>query len=700
VKTSVETTSRCIITGGPLSGKTGAIVERVTALDKDARALVLSPSKSAIATLRERFALAKLTANLTIATTAEFAATLLPNLQTSNIRIVDDVEAEIHFAAAAEPLLALEWPEFAEETLDPEVPGLRSPQRFLESAFRLIRKLRDAHISPETFLKNARVGATGFYGKPPNLASADLLFYTKDTYRDSLNVTPAELQRQFKHETYLAKILARLYASYLERQREHGIYTERDVIAEATHLLKEGGKGSALSAAFVDEAQALTLGELLFLQALFGDELANVTFAGDPNGSTDAFRGARPDRVFATSPAERAASVELTNNSAPKLKPELFRAPDQENEARFIAETIAQRLRDGAKPNDIAVLFRSVHCVGIYEEALLARDIPVHVIGDLNLFEDPRALDALALLWNIHDTYRHEWLLRTLAAPAMALSDASLAVLCSPPPDAQTELFVPDEEQAPTVRPSGKDPQRATRLGENIITGAQDEQLTAIAQERVQRFRALRENWIAQRATLSLPDFARLVWSEGLARIGAAKSARKHGQLLLLRRLLDRMASFTEQHPQSEDLLGDFLREAEIRANSDLEISEDDSDGTGVRLMTIDAARGQHFPHVFIPNARPGAFPRWYVPDAFLYSPSLGMIAKENVGDAVASRTAKFSYYLYGTKARERYNEEERRAFHYAMSRATETLTVSAWDRATRGITAPEFYEELKAQQR
>jgi superfamily I DNA/RNA helicase len=116
-----------------------------------------------------------------------------------------------------------------------------------------------------------------------------------------------------------------------------------------------------------------------------------------------------------------------------------------------------------------------------------------------------------------------------------------------------------------------------------------------------------------------------------------------------------------------------------------------------VRLLSIDAARGREFDHVIIPRARAGSFPRWYAPDSFLYSPSLGMIAKENVGDARAARTAKFTYYMWRTKAREAYNKEERRAFVYAMRRAKKTVLVTANERPTRGVSAPEFLSELQA---
>ncbi|MEO6914009.1 MAG: 3'-5' exonuclease, partial [Candidatus Baltobacteraceae bacterium] len=119
--------------------------------------------------------------------------------------------------------------------------------------------------------------------------------------------------------------------------------------------------------------------------------------------------------------------------------------------------------------------------------------------------------------------------------------------------------------------------------------------------------------------------------------------------------------------------------------------------GDFVRLMSIDAARGREFDHVIIPNVRAGSFPRYYVPDSFLYSPSLGMIAKDNVGEATTSRTAKFSYYMFATKARERYNKEERRAFAYALARTRSTVLITASERATRGINTPEFLSEIQA---
>jgi superfamily I DNA/RNA helicase len=130
---------------------------------------------------------------------------------------------------------------------------------------------------------------------------------------------------------------------------------------------------------------------------------------------------------------------------------------------------------------------------------------------------------------------------------------------------------------------------------------------------------------------------------------------------------------------------------------SDLETCEPDAETVGfVQMLSIDAARGREFDRAIVANVHPGAFPLWYSPEAFLFSPRLGMIPKENVGDAHASRTAKFSYYMVRTKAAKHYYERERRAFAYAMSRARESVLVTASGRPTRGVTVPEFLEELR----
>jgi hypothetical protein len=72
------------------------------------------------------------------------------------------------------------------------------------------------------------------------------------------------------------------------------------------------------------------------------------------------------------------------------------------------------------------------------------------------------------------------------------------------------------------------------------------------------------------------------------------------------------------------------------------------------------------------------------------------MIPKENAGGGSAARTAKFSYYMHKSKARDKYNLGERRALVYALRRTEGNAYLTTSGKPTRGITAPEFFEELR----
>ncbi|MBV8283943.1 MAG: ATP-dependent helicase [Candidatus Eremiobacteraeota bacterium] len=665
------------IAGEPGSGKTYALQRR-------------------IALARERFPAA---APIVTGPSRRFDAIAFDVLAQAGIdvRRVDDPDASLLFARACEPLFALQWDEFSAAQLDPEIPGLRTPERFAESAFRLIRKLREANIAPDEFLSRSLRGATEFYAHPPNLANPALLAATKGIYHDSLDVTPHELQRQHRREVDLAKILAKLYEAYVELVRTTRLATGRDAVAEALEVLRAQPElAPALREkhrlAFVDDAEDLTPAELALLRGIFGESLSGVTLCGDPASAVSQVRLAAPDAAFATATTRIVLS---RHHRAATVPLQLHRARTERDEAAFVARHVAEWIAGGTPPDRIAILFRSVAGVEPFERALLELDIPAVVEGDANVFADRRALDALALLWNVYDPFRHDWLLRTLSGRALRLSDASLATLCAEPPNPQAPLFIVEDGPAPTTRPSRWDPKRDLRLGWNVVRGEQDAALSETARERLKSFRERRRRWMELAAAGSFDVFARTVWREGLAREGAPGSARARAQQIVLERLLARLHAFFAERPGAT--LGDALAYAESREATELESCEAyDGDGF-VRLCSVEAARGREFDFVAIAGAAAGTFPRWYSPDAFLFSPRLGMIPKENAGEGRASRTAKFSFYVHRNRARESYNAGERRAFTYALRRARRGALVTAWGSPTRGATAPEFLEELRA---
>jgi len=635
---------------------------------------------------------------------------------------IDEVRAAQHFERAGAEIYALDWNEFGAE-VDPEITGLRAPERFAAAAFRLIRKLRASLVSPEAFREMGLRGANAFFAHPPNLADAELIAQTQAKYRDSLRASPEELERQHRREIDLVKILARLYGSYVETLSANGCLTPADAVYEAATLLRERPNvcervRGRYRAALVDDAQDMTAGQLALLAGIFGSDSSGVTLCGDAAQATRGFAtGARGAEAFKSArvtieltaqyrcpPAIAAAALRALDPSAPQVQPAapatpglqslyFYRAETVRDEARYVAAEIAGLIRGGMKPERIAVVMRNLGCARTYVDALLARDVPVDIAGAGSIYDYPVVRDALAALWSAVDPFRHDYLLRTLEAPWMRLSDASIAALCGEAADPQPLLFeLPDD--AAETGDRRWDRRRDLRLGRNVTRGDVDADLPPECRTRLGAFRIARTRWEAAGRTLSLGAQARLILEESVLAT-LAPGARARFDSGLVARLLADLDAFADRAPFGT--LDDFLMYAESAADAEADLlSIASRDRTAVRFGDVEAVKGAEFDAVFAIDVRAGAWPRYYVPDAFLFMPSLGMIPKENVGDARAARTAKFTYALFKNKIREKYNAEERRAFYCTAMRARERLYVSASGRATRGVSAPEIFEELK----
>ena len=107
----------------------------------------------------------------------------------------------------------------------------------------------------------------------------------------------------------------------------------------------------------------------------------------------------------------------------------LYAAYNEQDEARYVIERIREGLRAGAKPSDMAILYRSNAQSRNFEEQLVQHEIPYRIYGGLRYFDRAEIKDALAylrLVANRHDDAAFE---RAVNTPPRGIGDRTLDLL-------------------------------------------------------------------------------------------------------------------------------------------------------------------------------------------------------------------------------------------------------------------------------
>jgi len=240
----------------------------------------------------------------------------------------------------------------------------------------------------------------------------------------------------------------------------------------------------------------------------------------------------------------------------------LFQAFDETDEASYVARTIASLLEEGSKPKDFCVLYRANFQSRAIEEALLGAHIDHQVLGT-RFFERKEVKDTLSFI-----------------RAAVEGGAIDLARIANVPP-----------------RGVGK----VTLL--KILAGREQE-LTGAVRDKVVNLRVLLMN--IQQASLQLPpsQLVRFVIVEsGLEKMHKEDKLEGAERLENLRELAALAARY-DHLPMGEGLEA-FMESAALASDQD-ELKETTD---AVRLMTVHAAKGLEFSHVFIVGLEDGLFP-------------------------------------------------------------------------------------------
>ncbi|MDX3077728.1 ATP-dependent DNA helicase [Streptomyces sp. MI02-7b] len=290
---------------------------------------------------------------------------------------------------------------------------------------------------------------------------------------DGVRLTNADLRRL--PETARARTdLTGLAAAYRAEKKRRDLLDFGDQIALSATLARtrpEVGRilREQYAVVLLDEYQDTSVAQGLLLSGLFGDGTGHpVTAVGDPCQAIYGWRGASVanlddfPRHFAHAdgtPARRQSLSEnrrsggrlldLANELATELRErhegvEALRPapgaerdgvvrcallPTQEEEIDWIADSIAHLVRTGTAPGEIAVLCRAAGHFADIHAALVARDVPVEVVGLSGLLDLPEVADLVAVCEVLQDPTANAALVRLLTGPRWRIGARDLALL-------------------------------------------------------------------------------------------------------------------------------------------------------------------------------------------------------------------------------------------------------------------------------
>ncbi|EST32546.1 ATP-dependent helicase [Streptomyces roseochromogenus] len=306
------------------------------------------------------------------------------------------------------------------------------------------------------------------------VAPEELRAWDADLLRtlQSAKLTNADL-RKVPETATARRELADLVRRYRTAKRERDLLDFGDQIALSARLARIPEVGRLLREDFrvvlLDEYQDTSVAQRVLLAGLFGGGTGHpVTAVGDPCQAIYGWRGAsvanlddfpahfahadgRPATRQALSENRRSGGrlLDLANGLAEPLRAlhagvEALRpAPGAEHdgtvrcallpthaeEIDWIADSLAHLVHTGTAPGEIAVLCRTATDFAEIQGALVARDIPVEVVGLSGLLHLPEVADLVAVCEVLQDPGANASLVRLLTGPRWRIGPRDLALL-------------------------------------------------------------------------------------------------------------------------------------------------------------------------------------------------------------------------------------------------------------------------------
>ncbi|WP_404295068.1 DNA helicase II [Halomonas sp.] len=428
-------------------------------------------------------------------------------------------------------------------------------------------------------------------------------------------------------DAYLGQMVE-LYERYQLTCERGGLVDFGELLLRSLELLRDNPALLAhyqerFAHVLVDEFQDTNTLQYAWLKLLTGMRTP-MTVVGDDDQSIYGWRGARVENIrrfereFAetkmvrleqnyrsTSAILEAANALISHNTERMGKDlwtagsrgepiSVFSGFNDLDEARFIVDTIREKVEEGFNRREIAILYRSNAQSRVIEESLIRQGVPYRIYGGHRFYERLEIKNALAYLRLLLNRDDDASLERVINVPARGIGTRTVEILRI------------------RARESG------VSLWQALHDGLADGSLKGRAGSAVQGFAEMIERLDNDTAGLPLHEIIdQALEASGLVehhRNEKGEKGSNKGEMRVenLEELVNAARAFTQGESFEPPVAGEgaaaleaFLSEAALNAGE----HEADEFEDSVQLMTLHAAKGLEFPVVFISGVEEGLFP-------------------------------------------------------------------------------------------
>lgn len=412
---------------------------------------------------------------------------------------------------------------------------------------------------------------------------------------------------------YRKKVIAKLYAIYQARMKAANALDFDDIILFTVNIFEQfpdilAKYQNRYKYILVDEYQDTNHVQFR-LVSLLSQAHGNLCVVGDDDQSIYKFRGANIENILgfehqfsgakvirleqnyrSTQTILDAANSIISNNIGRKEKSlwtrgekgdkiYWYKAADQDDEARFIADTIQQNFKDSGSYSNNAVLYRLNAQSNAIERVFVRSGIPYRVYGGMRFYDRKEIKDItsyLSVINNPYDILRFE---RIINEPKRGIGDSTLGLIR----DISRDLRISPLE---VIRNCGDYPLLSKKQNALISASNMFQELIDLSNK------------------LPLDEF----FDEVLNKTGYIKALEALGdegsaRIENIEELRSTIVAYMNE--AEEPSLSGFLEEIALYTEAD----RDDDSLDKVTLMTIHSAKGLEFENVFVTGLEEGIFP-------------------------------------------------------------------------------------------